>query len=856
LLPTAESPTRPLASLDTSQPAGRTNQGQGRTMKLREFVANSLPRVRGRKKKNQNSPGSTATITAAAVAVATTTAASPQTTQLPPDVLSTTPHKRPKQDGNGNWFQVSETKLSFFDRLVGKDSPVKRLLGARDRHSVCYSTHGCESVVYQTLSDSKSSSTAVVVECSATSVEQNPVCQDVCQCDEDSYFRETCACEDSLASCDYDKLKGSSTRCEGVTSPDPGSCPGSQRAPRSRSRIRTNPWLPSPRPSPLFQGSGTSRWRRHRRHHSEVKASDVTDHLPFDPVHKDKAQYYSGLDSGVGETVSHVVGKRDSRRGHADPCKRHKPGQDTWLGPRDLDSVNDLSFESGSSQPQVNARKHRSKSKRHSSSSSFQSVDSAHFPRRTMQTSVDVTHSTAAECQRQCAGIVSPDPESPPWGWECRSVSPTVGNRDSACWGSDPETESACVRLSPSDDICVLTSNIEQLAHNISSEYEDALDTTFGSDRAKQDLSFDSLNVQLDAQCPGRSADENNHAEDKAEERTRGDVTAAITAGFHSLQSQSSHTTDASVQTDFADDEDDDLANSDSDWFLGAGSGCVTEEEGAADEESSVGEDGEDRKLWMIPDCMQDSTDTGYSSLSRDGQVDIDDELNYAYVENNSARNDNDPGRALLSWHHAPGCMDDPSNVSPSADDSGDLFDQPSDKLCAHSAPFASRDRPGPQREEQVSHDGGSGPVSYEDDFRGNLFVGTSDPLGRSDPDFAEFCCCDDSFSDLFDQHNRSGPASVPARRVITSRHRQSHYDNMVPYPYDVTRFGDVIHDEQGTVSATSTAKEVTSKTSAGSSEGRSCPHSSTPSYARTTAHSHADFAAEATTGSSFSPFL
>nr|KAG5685867.1 hypothetical protein BaRGS_003067 [Batillaria attramentaria] len=445
--------------------------------------------------------------------------------------------------------------------------------------------------------------------------------------------------------------------------------------------------------------------------------------------------------------------------------------------------------------------------------------------------------------------IVSPDPESPPWGWECRSVSPTVGNRDSACWGSDPETESACVRLSPSDDICVLTSNIEQLAHNISSDWTPSVQ---GTERRREQSSA----VHLSHSTHHRDVVNGDHAEDKAEERTRGDVTAAITAGFHSLQSQSSHTTDASVQTDFADDEDDDLANSDSDWFLGAGSGCVTEEEGAADEESSVGEDGEDRKLWMIPDCMQDSTDTGYSSLSRDGQVDIDDELNDAYVENNSARNDNDPGRALLSWHHAPGCMDDPSNVSPSADDSGDLFDQPSDKLCAHSAPFASRDRPGPQREEQVSHDGGSGPVSYEDDFRGNLFVGTGDPLGRSDPDFAEFCCCDDSFSDLFDQHNRSGPASVPARRVITSRHRQSHYDNMVPYPYDVTRFGDVIHDEQGTVSATSTAKEVTSETSAGSSEGRSCPHSSTPSYARTTAHSHADFAAEATTGSSFSPFL
>ena len=120
-------------------------------MKLRDFVANSLPRVRGRKKKGQpptaataaavvgngTAASITAALAAAAAEAAATSAPTPAgTTQPAADILdSTTTTSRKlgpgRQGGHhtGHWFQFGESRFGFLERLVGKESPVKRLFG-------------------------------------------------------------------------------------------------------------------------------------------------------------------------------------------------------------------------------------------------------------------------------------------------------------------------------------------------------------------------------------------------------------------------------------------------------------------------------------------------------------------------------------------------------------------------------------------------------------------------------------------------------------------------------------------------------------------------------------------------------
>lgn len=132
-------------------------------------------------------------------------------------------------------------------------------------------------------------------------------------------------------------------------------------------------------------------------------------------------------------------------------------------------------------------------------------------------------------------------------------------------WDTDASTD-----LSPCTENCNCNENIGEPEHNISFEYEEALDDTLEKGSVKRDISLQDL-LDDDVQK------------------------------------------DVAVQTEFEDYDED------SDWLI----------DGSSDEGSTDLASGECVKYCCVRDIMQDSTDTGYSSLGRDGQTELDDEFQF-----------------------------------------------------------------------------------------------------------------------------------------------------------------------------------------------------------------------------------
>ncbi|XP_076457132.1 uncharacterized protein LOC143291235 [Babylonia areolata] len=781
-------------------------------MKLRDFVANSLPRVRGRKKKGQaaGTTGAPVSITAAAAAAAAATVATGSSTANARSLSvaeaeeaeeerrekglhssldvrrSESPRSSRRQDGgHGHWFSFSESRLGFLERLVGKDSPVKRLLETKERRHAVTSPPPREKRPQEQHyhHNKKRSSSSRVCPSSATEpsspyggslggVRSPPLGEKpVFHSQHASPVSASWAArEERYSDWDCSSLYagvdggGGYGYGYGYGYPESltsfSSTPGSQRGPRSRSRIRTNPWLPSPRPSPYSVRSlsspctssrspspssspappsssdstspltsfssdvnGTThdsqlqRHRRHRRHHSEVKASDLTRHFVFDPSLTDTEQYYSTLDSGIGDTAA-SSGEKDKQK-VASSRKQRNLNSKRKTVEKDSELVKTVASSSPKSKPKFRAKNRAS----HPSSSSkgrianrdskfWDSDSSSRSPpprtSRSLGTSKDSLHfdsfpsENCANPNRNLRLPGTPIEAGPGY----LHVGDLFCVPDSVDFGPIAGSSShKSPLLSPSDDICIITSNIEQLAQNISSEYEEGLDVSFGSmlhssskEGEKRASLRDLLNLDVE------NALISNHLEadlctrldyssfagplqcrqlSRSEERASCDTlqssTSPSTPQPDTSLSEDTPTVDVAVQTDFADDEEEeDISGSDwlastesgsdwvtsngsgsdwpisggSDWQVGEGSGCATEEE--EEEEKEVEEEEEEStlwvegsRLWIVPDIMQNSTDTGYSSLSRDGRIVTDDNNNHNNNNNNnSSNNSNDNNRA------------------------------------------------------------------------------------------------------------------------------------------------------------------------------------------------------------------
>ena len=993
-------------------------------MKLRDFVANSLPRVRGRKKKGQPPTsataaavvvnGTAASITAAlAAAAAATSSTTPAGTTHPSaDILdstttstTTTTSQRlgPGRQGGhhtGHWFQFGESRFGFLERLVGKESPVKRLFGeAKARQKALQPTQREEEErIYYEVKDHRAKTGSANEEEEEADAEEGGILRPYGSVEVTSVFPDSpCLCPCSApvsptcSSCplhlrgrcggvgggrggrggrqvDSDRASvysgGQGGCADSVTSYD--STPGSQRAVRNRSRIRTNPWLPSPRPSPYCARSLSSpcassrspspssspspappssssnaspltshsgdvaaareshfhRHRRHRRHHSEVNAADFTRHFLFDAHLTDTEQYFPHPDhgGGVGRRVASLDEGDKQRTG---PWRKHRT-LNTKRKSSERDSRADshhhhhhqlggCSFESSSPSPKLKA-KSRSRTKSSLSSSSkgvvanrdskFWDSDSSRSPPRALKPFGSRPHKSSSPRFGSCKdseSVWDSDSSSRPHGlprnepsclglnsrsflFETLSgdLGSASGSGSGSGLGSAAAVDEALSRpVPPCEDICVLTSNIEQLAQNISFEYEAGLDTRHDSapnDAVERDdrcaslrelFNIDSedrvshMQQQREEESPhqlGLDLDYSSFAEPlqsgqpSKEERSQLDLTLTENSpvGLTTYQDENMLTKDVGVQTDFIDDDEEENSGSDwlastesgsdwlasngsgsdwlasggsgCDWLAGEGSGCGTEEEGVVgvEGEASIsweeeeGGEGEGGKLWIVPDIMQDSTDTGYSSLSRDGRVVTDDNNNNcnSSSSSNSSHNNNNN-----------------NNNARNTDDSSDSANASDEKTASDSRRKPTHESTGDRgKTDRVisgtgaipkTSSGKTAPVettvvyeNFDDDtrehshpqraceplaFRGVIHNGNGfhktgfeeekNVLGSSGyaQRHSQYCSCDAGFSTENDDGSAwEGQARAQPRRGYRER------DCVIPYPYDVTRFSDV----------------------------------------------------------------
>lgn len=367
----------------------------------------------------------------------------------------------------------------------------------------------------------------------------------------------------------------------------------------------------------------------------------------------------------------------------------------------------------------------------------------------------------------------------------------TVANRNSLAWDSETDSENVSL-LSPSDDICLLTSNIEQLAHNISFEYEGQIGTSFEAGILQQDetlIAFQNLadhdlplepkvlKLEGDCQCPQsirtslviqRIQSLENKTE-MSERRGSFQPETSISTAFQNLLEHNMQTRDIAVQTDFVDDSDDG-------WFAG-GSGCITEEEGEADEDAAFySSEAECQKFWLMPDCMQDSTDTGYSSLSRDGRVDIEDDLNSTHLDVDGDTSWGDTiGVGNCSLEYSPDAAGEEEALSGTVQTTCRYNERPNSNLSRSLSLFD--DWSAISRSKRVD-------PAYTTSKHRRAAKKIS-ALAET-----EYCCCEDRLSEKHDLK-----AVYPTRKEsksCTSGLDSTDITNVVPYPYDVMRFGDV----------------------------------------------------------------
>ena len=901
-------------------------------MKLRDFVASSLPRVRGRKKKGQPAVSSAAASITAAVAAVATDTSTPQKQQQQQkgevtSIPTSPPRAVPRQDGNGNWFQFgSESRFAFFEKLVGKESPVKRLFETKTDTRRRQTSPAVPASSREEKKRGKQAVSADGRPC-AGSVSGSPTPYGSVDVASPSVLVEKPVFYSHHASpvygCYRDPVYSERDSClyhagypESVTSYD--STPGSQRGLRSRSRIRTNPWLPSPRPSPYSVRSFSSPYassrspspcsspappsssdstspltsfssdvsgtresqlhrhhRRHRRHHSEIKASELTRQVAADAPLTDTEQYYSTLDSGIGETATSPEEK--DKLNITTPKKQRYSSSKRRSSERDAQTLRNISnFVSSSPKSRVKLRPRtrasNSSSKRlvANRDSKFWDSDSSRSPPRSSrsvdsrplkQSSKD-SETGLLGSQRGaplCASRREDDPDA--------GASRFITDPLTADFGSDSEEDDSSL-LSPCEDICVITSNIEQLAQNISSEYEDSIDVNLdtahstSSKPADRCLSLKALyNIDADdglvlPQKPTSHLRLDLDYATFAEPLRCGQFMDSEQDSFHEVplnrtltDSHNSNTedslsmVDAAVQTDFVDlDEDEEISGCNSivhtegrsdwlgggsgDWLAGKGSGSATDEEGEEEEdEEERGEtEGEEEetscceeggKFWIIPDIMQNSTDTGYSSLSRDGRIVADsDNNNY---NNGHAGDTNNGGSASDACTNASNSVEltDTANTAHqnrtgavsvkgwSNNSSSEL--EKSDVRPTETTPKSS-----PSQQENSTRD-----LPVDDTFEeprepcvSSTFESKQVHAQKTthfesktvlEPftfktNGSEYCSCTGE-----DVSNRTGTREEVG--LFDRLRRDADYDTFVPYPYDVTRFDDVMLSRQSNVS-------------------------------------------------------
>lgn len=155
-------------------------------------------------------------------------------------------------------------------------------------------------------------------------------------------------------------------------------------------------------------------------------------------------------------------------------------------------------------------------------------------------------------------------------------------------------------------------------------------------------------------------------------------------------------------------------------------------------------------------------------------------------------------------------------------------------------------------KENRISQFVGAGPVDYENGFRGDTLASGITRSRGMHSGLSEYCCCDESLQDLLAKPDKGRSARTHAS-FKQSQSRRSHYDNLVPYPYDVTRFGDVMHGNSTTPTPSfPVSKEEPRSSSSRGKKAKSVTKTSTPSTACTVALSKANsyFASDCTSDS------
>lgn len=757
-------------------------------MKLRELVANSLPRVRGKKKKSQQVPGSTSTPKTNNVASSASSSSKKQ--------LSSPTAIEP--DGNGNWFPVAESRFSFWDRLLGKESSTKvPSRGHREQNSCFHDQENGQE--QQRLDDSASSSSALglgspdyssdLLNSSLASLGGSDF-DDCGDLSSPRPLREWCEHD-----CDLDSTCGYSSGHGCLEDLTPAGLTSSgQKAPRSRSRIRTNPWLPSPRPSPYsvrslsFPCSSSrssssspspstsdnvspltspsehvprsapqqSRRRRHRPHHSEVRAAAFVASLPTYSS-AECEQYYSTLDSGIGEVLhfqDHIhYDVKDNSRNDNNTGFSRKSESKRWNRQWDLDS---------------------------SSYNNLNTIHSTSTPGGLQQTKV-------IRRSQQLPGEYGTIIRRNSYGCEFETpLSPAVGNRNSKAWDSDSQEDNA---LSPSVSICALTSNIEQLAHNISYEYEDTREVALAThidgscrpqmkDRLVPDKDF---STEPSYSCRSGLSMHDREVMESSDPNTSGVCgverpASRVTRGLRDILGGTARTADVAVQTDFEDDDDEEeeddpendeinvLTNSELEWLTNASDGAAEGDRIIEDEDDAATIAAEahdmDNKFWLMPDCMQDSTDTGYSSLSRECHNEIEDD--------DVASDIKEPDEPLVS-------RDRDTPVSTEA------FDLPTAGLQGIELTSTSISSPETFRDSLLVD------IQSTNDFLTEFGPFSIQEREKTAVENTGYCSCSDGFCNAFsNQRPRDRRRPCRLENLVVS-------DSIVPYPYDVTRFPDVM---------------------------------------------------------------
>ncbi|PVD32005.1 hypothetical protein C0Q70_07431 [Pomacea canaliculata] len=612
-------------------------------MKLRELVANSLPRVRGKKKKSQQVPGSTSTPKTNNVASSASSSSKKQ--------LSSPTAIEP--DGNGNWFPVAESRFSFWDRLLGKESSTK--VPSRRHREQNSGFHDQENgQEQQRLDDSASSSSALglgspdyssdLLNSSLAFPWRKRLSTNVAICPPPGLSHvwilvwSRVSGRSHAGGADFQRTEGttepfadSNQPVAPLASPQPLQCtqpffpllllPLIVLLPLSFTSDNVSP-LTSPSEHVPRSAPQQSRRRRHRPHHSEVRAAAFVASLPTYSS-AECEQYYSTLDSGIGEVLhfqDHIhYDVKDNSRNDNNTGFSRKSDSKRWNRQWDLDS---------------------------SSYNNLNTIHSTSTPSGLQQTKV-------IRRSQQLPGEYGAIIRRNSYGCEFETpLSPAVGNRNSKAWDSDSQEDNA---LSPSVSICALTSNIEQLAHNISYEYEDTREVALAThidgscrpqmkDRPVPDKDF---SMEPSYSCKGGQSMHDRVVMESSDPNTSGVCgverpARSVTRGLRDLLGGTARTADVAVQTDFEDDDDEEeeddpendeinvLTNSELEWLTNASDGATEGDRIIEDEDDAATIAAEahdmDNKFWLMPDCMQDSTDTGYSSLSRECHNEIEDD--------------------------------------------------------------------------------------------------------------------------------------------------------------------------------------------------------------------------------------